>query len=260
MPPQQEYTPMSGNAPLEAGLSKMSEYGGGLMDPGSDLYKRMSAGMQGQIGAQGAAQQRAAALRGAWGGLGGGQGAEVMQTAADIGQSTLGAQGQAEANLRMQAPQIGAGMLQSTFGPQGQLAAQQEQSKQFGAGLGEQGRQFGVGVGLQQQQMANRMAEFQAGQSQSQQQFNAQQQLAQQQMRMGQSESAAGRAMQAEQFNQQMQYQQQMGQQQQEQWRWQAEQDAMANLYAGGGAPELQQQGPGSFGSGAYGPGSIRLG
>ena len=185
-----QYRPSQARDP---NLGYMAGQGKGLMDPNSDYYKRLSAGMQQQIGGQAAAGERASALRGAWSGFGAGASPEQMMTSADIKQGGLEAQGQAEANLRLQAPQIGAGMLQSTFAPQlgyGQLqegsrqfgAGLAEQSSQFGAGLGESQRQFGANVGLQQQGMANQIAQLQAQMSQEANMFNAQAQQQQQQM------------------------------------------------------------------------------
>ncbi len=136
---------------LREAVNQLGDYAGGMMDPESEYYQRLSEGMQEQIGGQSAAQQRAAALRGAYGGFGAGGGAEQMQTAADISQAGLEAQGQAEAGLRLAAPQMGAQALQQTFGPLGQMGQMQE-----GA------RQFGVGAGLQQQQQAAEQAWRQA--------------------------------------------------------------------------------------------------
>ena len=126
--------------------------------------------MQQQIGGQAAAGQRSAALRGAWGGLGGGQGGEVMQTQADIGQAGLEAQGQAEAGLALQAPALGMQGMQSTFAPYLGIEQMGEQSRQFGAGLGEQQRQYGGNMAFQQQQMAGQQA-WQQAQLQQQQQM-----------------------------------------------------------------------------------------
>lgn len=180
MPPAQQYQRAQADPRLTGDLNKMSQYGQGMMDPQSDYYQRLSQGMQQQIGGQAAAQQRASALRGAWSGMGAGASPEQMMTSADIGQAGLEAQGQAEAGLRLQAPQIGAGMMQSTFQPRLGQNQMLEQSGQFGAGLGESGRQFGANVGLQQQQMANQMSQFQAGLTQQADMFNAQAQQQQQ--------------------------------------------------------------------------------
>jgi hypothetical protein len=152
----------------------MAEQARGLMDPNSDYYKRLSAGMQRQIGQQSAAQERGAALRGAWGGLGAGASPELLATQADISQAGLEAQGQAEAGLRLQAPQLGMQGLQSTFQPQLGYHQLGEGSRQFGAGMGEQARQFGAGLGLQQQQMAAQAAQQQAQMQQQMAMFNAQ--------------------------------------------------------------------------------------
>lgn len=172
MPQAQRYKTQTYKDP---NLGFMAGQGRGLMDPESDYYKRLSAGMQQQIGAQSAAQQRAAALRAAWGGMGGGRGGEMMQTSADISRGGLEAQGLAEAGLRLQAPMAGAQMVQSTFQPQLGYHQLTEGGRQFGAGLAEQARQHGIGAALQQQQIA-------AQQAQAQQQFAQQQQQFQQQM------------------------------------------------------------------------------
>lgn len=195
MPPPQQFEPATYSDP---NIGYMANYAKGLMDPESDYYKRLSAGMQRQIGEQSAAQQRAAALRGAWGGLGGGRGAEVMQTAADIGQAGLEAQGQAEAGLRLAAPQLGMQALAGTFQPQLGYHQLTEGSRQWAGGMGEGARQFGAGVGLQQQQMASQAAAQQA-------------QLQMQQNQMAQQQN---------QFNQEMQYN-----------YWKAMQDQMAQNY-----------------------------
>lgn len=171
VPPTQAYQPYAGGSQVQQNINQMAEYGQGLMDPGSDYYKRLSAAMQGQIGAQTAAQQRAAALRGAWGGLGAGASPEMLATTGQLGQAGLEAMGAAEAGLALQAPQIGAGMMQATFGPGVNLQQLGEQSRQYGAGMAEQARQFGAGLGLQQQQLASEQAWRQAQlQQQAQQQ------------------------------------------------------------------------------------------
>ena len=178
MPPAEQYNPGSYSNP---NLEVMANYGKGLMDPESDYYKRMSQSMRDQIGRQSAASQRAAALRSAHSGAGT-QSPEMMASAADIGTAGMQAQGQAEANLRLQAPQIGAGMLQSTFQPELGYSQLEEGSNQFGAGLSENARQFGVSAGIQQQGMSNQMAAMQAQMAQQAQMFNAQQQAEQQRM------------------------------------------------------------------------------
>lgn len=147
---------------LQGNIDYLAEYGRGMMDPESAYYQQLSDRMARTLGQRGQAQQRASALRAAWGGYGAGASPEQMMTAADIGQSTLEAQGQAEADLRLQAPQIGAGMLSSTFQPQLGLEQLLEGSQQFGANLAEGARQYGGNVALQQQGMANQMAQFQA--------------------------------------------------------------------------------------------------
>lgn len=175
MPPAKQYNPyQTGQAQgLNQNIGQVSQAGAGLLDPNSDYYQQLSQGMQRQIGEQSAAQQRAAALRGAYSGFGGGAAPETMATTGDISQAGLEAQGQAEAGLALQAPGMGAGMLSSTFSPLMGLQQLQEQSRQYGAGLGEQARQFGVNTAMQQQGLAGeqawRQAQLQAQQQQAQQ-------------------------------------------------------------------------------------------
>jgi hypothetical protein len=209
IPPQQQFSPYQaqpinyqapGAGVLGERLGQMGEFATGMLDPESDYFKRLMAGLQQQIGGQSQAQQRAAALRAAYGGMGGGRGGEMMQTQADIARSGLRATGAAGAQLRLAAPQMGMQALQSTFAPQlgvqqlteqarqfgAGLTQQQQQmaeaSRQFGAGLGEQGRQFGVGAGLQAQQMAQNAAQRQW--EMQQQQYMAQQAQQAQMMQM----------------------------------------------------------------------------
>jgi hypothetical protein len=164
---------------LNQNIDQLSQAGSGLMDPGSDYYQQLSQSMQRQIGEQSAAQQRSAALRGAYSGLGGGASPETMATTGDIAQGGLEAQGRAESGLALQAPQLGAGMLSSTFSPLMGLQQLGEQSRQFGSGLGEQQRQFGVNAAMQQQGLAGEQAWRQA-------QLQQQQQMAQQDAMMRQ--------------------------------------------------------------------------
>lgn len=184
MPQAQPYAPYNPQQArgLNQNLGAMSQAGQGLMDPNSDYYKRLSQAMQQQIGGQSAAQQRSAALRGAFSGFGSGASPEMMATTADIAQGGLEAQGAAESGLALQAPQAGAGMLQSTFSPMMGQQQLQERSRQYGAGLGEQARQFGTNTALQQQQMASQQA-WQQAQLQQQQQM-AQQDALMRQMSM----------------------------------------------------------------------------
>lgn len=175
MPQAPSYNPYQpGQAQgLNQNLQQLSQTGAGLMQPGSDYYQQLSQAMQRQIGGQAAAQQRSAALRGAYSGFGGGAAPETMATTADIGQAGLEAQGAAEAGLALQAPQVGAGMVGSTLSPLLGLQQLAEQSRQYGTGLGEQARQFGVNTAMQQQALAGEQAWRQA-QIQQQQQQQAQ--------------------------------------------------------------------------------------
>lgn len=171
-----------GGSSIEQNLGYMAGAGKGLMDPASDYFGQLASGMQQQIGGAGAAAERSAALRGAYGGMGGGQGQELMATQADINQSTLGAQGQAMANLRLEAPKLGAEMLGKTFGTHLGLEQLGEGSRQFGAGQAESARQFGANVGLQQEQMAAQRAMQEQQFAMQQQQWEQEQQMMKDQM------------------------------------------------------------------------------
>jgi hypothetical protein len=188
---------------LQGNLDKMSQTGSGLMDPNSDYYKRLSASMQRQIGGQSAAGQRAAALRGAWSGMGAGASPEMMMTQAGLGQAGLEAAGQAQADLALRAPGMGAQMLGQTFSPLMGIEQLGEQSRQYGYGQAQQAgqyghgaaegaRQFGVGVGLQQQELAGQQAWQQAQLQQNQQQMQYQAAMQQQQNQMAMMEMMAG--------------------------------------------------------------------
>jgi hypothetical protein len=171
---------------LQGNLDKMSQTGSGLMDPNSDYYKRLSASMQRQIGGQSAAGQRAAALRGAWSGMGAGASPEMMMTQAGLGQAGLEAAGQAQADLPLMGiEQLGEQSRQYGYG-------QAQQAGQYGHGAAEGARQFGVGVGLQQQELAGQQAWQQAQLQQNQQQMQYQAAMQQQQNQMAMMEMMAG--------------------------------------------------------------------
>jgi hypothetical protein len=139
--------------------------------------------MRGDIGMQGAAAKRTAALEGAESGFGAGGGGEFMQRAGDIDYATQVGMGKGAGELALTAPRVGADMLSRTFAPQQQEYGRTEQSRQFGADfgagerrfgaeLGERGRQLGVEVGLKQQGMANEMARYNADLAERQRQFD----------------------------------------------------------------------------------------
>lgn len=179
--------PVGGAAPMtpEGAIGLQQQTAGGLMQPGSDYFKRLADQLQGRIGAQGEAAQRATALRGAYAGFGGGMSPEAMQAAGDIGAAGQQAMGAAGADLALAAPQLGLQAMQGTFAPQlgwGQLG---EQAREFGLGqqlsreqLAEQSRQYGAGLGQQagltQQQLAAQQAWQQAQLWQQQQMANIQ--------------------------------------------------------------------------------------
>lgn len=169
----------------DPGIGVQRQVAQGLMEPGSDYFTRLADQLQGRIGKQSQAAQRAAALRGAYSGFGGGMSPESMQSAADIAAGGQEAMGAAGADLALRAPQLGIQAMQGTFQPQlgwGQLG---EQSRQFGQNLSqrerqmaEQSRQFGAGLGMQGTQMSNQMglAQQQIAAQQAWQQAQIQQQ------------------------------------------------------------------------------------
>ncbi len=160
----------------------VGEAGAGLLDPGSEYYQRLMEGMKGRIGKEAAGQQRSAALRAAQGGFGGGQSGELMDVQGNIGRAGLEAQGEAGANLRLEAPKLGANMALGAGG----LALGGEQ-------LAEGGRQFDVGS-------AEGARKFDQSQSQQQGQYDTS--MGQQQIEYGGSQGniAAALQQQADQF------------------------------------------------------------
>ena len=115
--------------------SAVGEAGTGLLDPNSDYYQRLMDGMKTRLGKESEAAQRAAALRASRSGMGAGASPELLETQGEIGIGGLNAQGEAGANLRLEAPKLGAGMALGA----GNLALGGEQ-------LTEGGRQFDEGL------------------------------------------------------------------------------------------------------------------
>jgi hypothetical protein len=167
-----EYEQYSPNTYHNPNLDVLSGYGEQLLDPGSDYYQQLLSQMRGDIGQQGAAAKRAAALSAAESGFGAGAGAARLGREGDIDYATQIGMGKGAGQLALAAPGMGASMMQSTFAPQMQEYGLTEQSQQYGHGAAEDARQFGVGVGLQEQGMANEMARFNATYGEQGRQFD----------------------------------------------------------------------------------------
>lgn len=188
----------------EALASTVGEAGTGLLDPSSDYYQRLVEGMKSRIGKEAGGNYRAAALRAAQGGFGGGQSGELMDMQADIGRAGLEAQGEAGANLRLEAPKTGASMALGagglTLGGE-QLEeggrqfdvgteegarqfnqAQQQQAGQFGQSLGQRQTEFGGSQGNIAAANQLQADQFQASQQQQAAQFQQQMDFAMQQL------------------------------------------------------------------------------
>lgn len=149
-PPQQGATPYG--AAGEAS-STLSEYGQGLMEPGSDLSKRWMEQLREGIGASSDASQRAAGYQAAQQGFGGGASPELLEMQNAIAQQGLESQGQAASDYLMQAPQMGIGALSGAMGAQTQARGQDLQSRMAEMSNMMQGQQFNANLGMQQQQL-----------------------------------------------------------------------------------------------------------
>jgi len=149
--PQMPYQP---NAPAVQGLiDPLAKAGQGLLDPNSDYFKQLMGGLTGAIGEQSAAQGRAAQVQASRAGLGAGASPELLETQGDISRAGLGAMGEAGANFRLQAPQMGAQMLQPAL--QGQLGLQSQNLQAWLAQqqLQQQNQNNQANFDLQRQQM-----------------------------------------------------------------------------------------------------------
>lgn len=133
--------------------STLSEYGQGLMDPGSDLSKRWMEQLREGIGDSADASQRAAGYQAAQQGFGGGSSPELLEMQNAIAQQGLEAQGDAASNFLMQAPQMGIGALSGAMGAQTQARGQDLQSRMAEMQNMMQGQQFNANLGMQQQQL-----------------------------------------------------------------------------------------------------------
>ncbi len=157
----------SGMASAET-AGNVAKAGAGLLNPGSDYFQRLMDGMKTRLGKESGAKYRSAALRASQGGFGGGQSGELMDVQGDISRAGIEAGGEAGANLRLEAPKLGAGMALGAGGLQ--LGGEQliEGGRQFDKGLTEGARKFDTGLDWQKdafgQNMGQRQTEFGAGQ------------------------------------------------------------------------------------------------
>jgi hypothetical protein len=145
-------------------IDPLASTGQGLLDPSSAYHQRMQSQLSEGIGKTSAAQQRAAALRAAQAGMGGGASPELLETQADIGRSGLEATGDAYGRAMLGGMELGGQQLGTALSGQ----------------LGQQGQQL-QGYLAQQQGAANQEAQrFQAALEQQ----RMQQQMLLQQMQM----------------------------------------------------------------------------
>jgi hypothetical protein len=157
--------PYQPKGPQVQGLvDPLAQAGKGLLDPSSAYHQRMQSQLSEGIGKTSAAQQRAAALRAAQAGMGGGASPELLETQADIGRSGLEATGDAYAQAMLGGMTAGGQMLSS--GMQGQLGLSGQQQQGY----------------IAQQQAKQRQQEMQQQAAQRQQEMQFQQQLEQQRM------------------------------------------------------------------------------
>lgn len=131
--------------------TQMQNVGSGLMDPNSAYFQKLLGRMKGELGQQGAAQKRAAALTGAESGFGAGGGAEVMQMQGDIDEATMEATGEAAGDLALAAPGVGAQIAGQGAGINLGVAGSTLDARR----LAETMREFDVGAGFTAQGLAN---------------------------------------------------------------------------------------------------------
>lgn len=179
-PPAPQYTPGPQYQPQtynDPNLGTMAQHGKDFLDPNSPYFQQLMEGMRQQIGQQSGAAQRAQSLRNVWsGGSGGG---ELMESAGDIGRAGLNAAGNASADLRMRAPQMGAQMLQSTFNPTQQQFSRTQQDRQYGHGSAQQDAQFGAGLASNQWETGGNWAMQQQANAANDARFQAEMQMQQ---------------------------------------------------------------------------------
>jgi hypothetical protein len=155
-------------------VDPLAKAGRGLLDPSSAYHQRMQGQLSEGIGKTSAAQQRAAALRAAQSGMGGGASPELLETQADIGRSGIEATGDAYAQAMLGGMQAGGQMLSS--GLSGQLGlsgqqlqgylgqqqgAQRQQEMQYQAAQDRQAMQFQQQLQQQRQQQEMMLAQMQ---------------------------------------------------------------------------------------------------
>ncbi|MGH2620936.1 MAG: hypothetical protein ACRDHG_10265 [Anaerolineales bacterium] len=143
-------------------INPLAEAGKGLLDPNSAYTQQMKGQMIGGIGQQTGAASRGAVLQAARAGYGTGQGAELLETQGDIARGGLEAQGQATADLQLQAPQLGAQMLNPALNAQMGLQGNDLQAWLSQQNLGQQAQMQQAQMAMQQQQVQAQMAMDQA--------------------------------------------------------------------------------------------------
>lgn len=143
-PQQAQYQPYGGGAPStglysqptsmasqEGVAGQLSDVMKGFLDPNSAYFQRLMERMRGEIGEQTETSQRAAALRAAQGGLGGGASTELLATQGELGTAGLEAAGQAAGDLALRAPAMGLQFGGAAGGMYGDISRLQEGGRQF---------------------------------------------------------------------------------------------------------------------------------
>jgi hypothetical protein len=165
-PPPQQYAPQPqmpyqpGNPAATGVANRMSKYGEGLLDPNSELSRRMQEIMTGRIGEETGAAKRLAAFQASQSGMGAGGSPELSAMLSDIDIEGMETGGRASADLMARMPGMGLDFLkpaaQTHLGVgsealSGYLGQQQlnQQQQQAAANSYYTGR----GLDLQQQQL-----------------------------------------------------------------------------------------------------------
>ncbi len=159
--PQQPQMPYQPGNPAASGIANtMSQYGEGLLDPNSELSRRMQEVLTGRIGEESEAAKRLAAFQASQSGMGAGGSPELSAMLSDIDVQGMETGGRASGELMAQMPGMGLDFLRPAAQTQlgvgsealnAYLGQQQlnQQQQEAAAGSYYQGR----GLDLQQQQI-----------------------------------------------------------------------------------------------------------
>lgn len=153
--------PYKPGAPKASAITgTMAGYGTEMLDPNSELSRRMQEILTGRIGEGTEAAKRMAAFQAAQAGMGAGGSPELMAMLGDIDIEGMETGGRASAGLMGQMPGMGLGFLQGALGGELGISSQdlqawmqQQQLQQQAQGTGMQSYYRGRELDLEQQRI-----------------------------------------------------------------------------------------------------------